>query len=140
QVVRPQNVWPSLGFDVLRVFDHLDRFLPVGFYYKRFHKPRWLWPLFEHTVRHIAGLGTVDVNAVPAIDAEVEHRHAEVCVIGAGPAGLAAAASAAEAGASVLVLERLPRPGGHLLYDGGEMGEVEAAAHRLLSAPGVRAL
>src|SRR5437870_12222064 len=42
QVVRHQSAWPSLGFDVLRIFDKLDRFLPVGFYYKRFHKPRWL--------------------------------------------------------------------------------------------------
>jgi sarcosine oxidase subunit alpha len=140
QVVRPQNVWPSLGFDVLRVFDRLDRFLPVGFYYKRFHKPRWLWPLFEHAVRHIAGLGTVDVHAVPETDAEVEHLHAEVCVVGAGPAGLAAAASAAAAGASVLVLDRQPRPGGHLLYDGDEMGEVEATAQRLASEPRVRLL
>src|SRR5438874_5432352 len=48
QTVRHQNAWPSLEFDVLRLFDALDRFLPVGFYYKRFHKPRWLWPIFEH--------------------------------------------------------------------------------------------
>src|SRR5437868_8702988 len=42
QVVRGQNAWPSLNFDVLRVFDKVAAFLPVGFYYKRFHKPRWL--------------------------------------------------------------------------------------------------
>jgi len=118
QVVQPQNVWPSLSFDVLRVFDYLDRFLPVGFYYKRFHKPRWLWPLFEHVVRHIAGLGVIDVNATPALDVEVEHLHTDVCVIGGGPAGLAAADSAAQAGAGVLLLERLPQLGGHLLYRG----------------------
>src|SRR5215470_14249952 len=55
-VVRGQNAWPSLGFDLLRVFDRLSYFLPVGFYYKRFHKPRWVWPLFERVVRRIAGL------------------------------------------------------------------------------------
>src|SRR5438270_12492059 len=80
QVVLPQNAWPSLDFDVLRVFDRFARWLPVGFYYKRFHRPRWLWPLFEHTVRHIAGLGTIDVHAAAAADAEVEHLHAEVGV------------------------------------------------------------
>src|SRR5581483_3688731 len=30
QVVH-QNAWPSLGFDVLRAVDWLDRFFPVGF-------------------------------------------------------------------------------------------------------------
>jgi sarcosine oxidase subunit alpha len=118
QVVRGQHAWPGLRFDLLRVFDRLSYFLPVGFYYKRFHKPRWLWPLFEHVVRRLAGLGRIDPHARPATDASVEHLHAEVCVIGAGPAGLAAASAAAEAGADVLLLERQPRPGGHLLFDG----------------------
>lgn len=135
QVVRPQNVWPSLDFDVLRAFDHLDRLLPVGFYYKRFHKPRWLWPLFEHTVRHIAGLGVLDVQAPPAHGAEVEYLHADICVVGGGPAGVAAATAAARTGAAVLLLERLPRLGGHLLYSGAPQhaaalaGELQAAAN-----------
>src|SRR5271166_2140680 len=106
QVVRPQNVWPSLGFDALRAFDYLDAFLPVGFYYKRFHRPRWLWPLFERVVRHVAGLGHVDVHVLPSRDMAVEHLHTEICVVGAGPAGLAAANAAAEVGADVLLLER----------------------------------
>ena len=80
QVVRHQNAWPSLRFDVLRVLDWFDRFLPVGFYYKRFHRPRWLWPLFEHAVRHLAGLGRIDVQHVPRVRADVEHLHTEVCV------------------------------------------------------------
>jgi sarcosine oxidase subunit alpha len=117
QVVASQNAWPSLQFDALRVFDRLDRFLPVGFYYKQFHKPRWMWPLFEHVVRHVAGLGHVDVAKVPHLEMAVEHLHVEVCVIGGGPAGLAAANAAAQAGADVLVLERQPTPGGRLLYE-----------------------
>src|SRR5262249_14715459 len=118
QVVRSQNCWPSLNFDVLRIFDKLDYFLPVGFYYKSFHKPRWVWPIFEHVVRQIAGLGRVDVNAKPPATAEVEHLHTEVCVIGGGPSGMAAATASAGAGASVLLLERMPRLGGRLLYEG----------------------
>jgi sarcosine oxidase subunit alpha len=131
QVVVHQNAWPSLDCDVLRVFDRLDRFLPVGFYYKHFHRPAWLWPVFEHTVRHVAGLGRVDVDAAPQVGAEVEHVHAEVCVVGGGPAGLAAAVSAAEAGAGVVLLERRPLLGGRLLYAGdshGELGPLRAAA------------
>src|SRR5207249_1147751 len=114
QVVRGQNAWPSLNFDVLRVFDKLAAFLPVGFYYKRFHRPRWLWPVFERVVRHIAGLGRIDVNSVPDLATEVEHVQTEVCVIGGGLTGMAAAAAAADAGASVLLLERQPRLGGRL--------------------------
>lgn len=132
QVVRAQNVWPSLGFDVLRIFDKLDAFLPVGFYYKRFHKPRWLWPLFEHVVRHIAGLGRVDVHSRPELHTTIEHLHAEVCVVGGGPAGLAAAHAAAEAGADVLLLERQPMLGGRLLYEGTGIAEGPERARTLL--------
>jgi sarcosine oxidase subunit alpha len=139
QVVRHQNAWPSLDFDVLRVFDRIDRLLPVGFYYKHFHKPRWLWPIFEHTVRHIAGLGRIDVNTVPETDAAIEFIHSEVCVIGAGPAGLAAATAAADAGAKVLLLDRQPRPGGHLLYTGGGFTE-EAPYAAALHHPRVQLL
>jgi sarcosine oxidase subunit alpha len=124
QVVRCQNAWPSLSFDMMRVFDRLDRFLPVGFYYKRFHKPRWLWPVFERVVRHIAGLGRINVHATPDLDREVEHLHCEVCVVGGGPAGLAAASAAVEAGADVLLLERQPVLGGGLLYEGKRLEDV----------------
>jgi sarcosine oxidase subunit alpha len=117
QVVRGQNAWPGLRFDMLRVFDRLSYFLPVGFYYKRFHRPRWLWPVFERVVRSIAGLGRIDVGAPPADPCSVEHLHTPVCVIGGGPAGLAAAAAALQAGAEVLLLEREPGLGGHQLYE-----------------------
>ncbi len=140
QVVRHQNAWPSLDFDVLRVFDRLHRFLPVGFYYRRFHKPRWLWPVFEHLVRHIAGLGRVDIHAPEGEPCEVEHLHAEVCVVGGGPAGLAAAAAAAEAGADVVLLDRQPRLGGHLLHEGDHPAAVEPLLAVLHNHPLARIL
>jgi sarcosine oxidase subunit alpha len=118
QVVCGQNAWPGLRFDLLRIFDALAYFLPVGFYYKHFHRPRWLWTVFERIVRHIAGLGHIDIKARAVNDCSVEHLHASICVIGAGPAGLAAAAAAVQAGGDVLLLEREPRLGGHLLYEG----------------------
>jgi sarcosine oxidase subunit alpha len=130
QVVRHQNAWPSLNFDVLRVLDKMDRRFPVGFYYKRYYKP-WVWPLFERTARKIAGLGRIDVTQVPEMETEIEHLHADICVVGGGPAGLAAAVEASGAGASVLLLDRQPRLGGHLLYDGIELREIEPLAEAL---------
>jgi sarcosine oxidase subunit alpha len=130
-VVCHQNAWPSLSFDVLNVFDKLHRFLPVGFYYKRFHKPRWLWPIFEHMVRNIAGLGRIDVDLVPTCGGDIEHLHVDVCVVGGGPSGMAAAENAAEGGARVLLLDRQSRLGGHLLFDGTEPAEVERTLAKL---------
>src|SRR5262249_357627 len=138
QVVRHQNAWPSLDFDVLRVFDRVDRLLPVCFYYKHFHRPRGVWPVVEHTVRHIAGLGTIDVAAAPEADASVEYLHADICVVGGGPAGLAAATAAAEAGAGVLLLDRQPGLKGHLLANAETSPEVEALVAALSSHPRVR--
>lgn len=43
----------------------------------------------------------------------VEHRH-DVVIVGAGPAGLAAACAAAESGASVVVLDENPSHGGQI--------------------------
>lgn len=43
------------------------------------------------------------------------HAHCDVLVVGAGPAGLTAALAAARAGARVILVDELPRPGGSLL-------------------------
>lgn len=45
----------------------------------------------------------------------------EVLIIGAGPAGLAAARAAAESGKGILVLDDNPRPGGQIWRDGPEV-------------------
>lgn len=139
-VVRHQNAWPSLHLDVLSIFDRLDRFLPVGFYYKQFHKPRWLWPIFEHTVRHIAGIGRVNVEKAGKHDAEIEYIHTDVCVVGGGPAGVAAAAEAASAGARVLLLERSASLGGHLLFQADDLRPLDPLLSALRDATRVRVI
>ena len=56
---------------------------------------------------------------------EAEVLHADVVVIGAGPAGMAAAATASGAGASVLVLECGSRTGGNAVRSNGYLAFVD---------------
>ncbi|MFQ5914120.1 MAG: 2Fe-2S iron-sulfur cluster-binding protein [Nitrospinota bacterium] len=119
--VRGQNAWPSVRLDVLSVVDRFDAFLPPGFYYRRFHKPRWMWPIYDKVLRRMAGLGRVslgngaqDSHGGKGEPWEKEYRDAELTVVGAGPAGLAAALEAARLGVPVTVVDEGPMPGGHL--------------------------
>ena len=130
QVV-PQHCWPSLRWDAMALIEKVDFLLPVGFYYKTLYRARWLWKLAEPIVRRVAGLGRVDSSRSPAGHYEREHLFAEVAVIGGGPAGLAAAQAAAEAGAEVVLVDEQPELGGHLRFErakledpiSGETGE-----------------
>jgi sarcosine oxidase subunit alpha len=65
--VRSQNAWPSLRRDLLSLTNVFDRLLPIGFYYKTFIRPRFLWPLYERVLRHAAGLGRVGVGSRPEL-------------------------------------------------------------------------
>jgi sarcosine oxidase subunit alpha len=112
--VERQNAWPSATHDARGWLDTFSFLLPPGFRSKVFHRPRWAWPFVEPFVRSKAGLGKVpsepDRHRRRRID-----LHPDVVVIGAGVAGLAAAAEAAEAGVSVVLLEQGREAGGHLL-------------------------
>ena len=110
-----QNRWPSLSFDIGRANDLLSRFFPAGFYYKTFMWPRAAWKaLYEPIIRSAAGLGRAP--SLPDPD-RYAHRfaHCDVLVVGAGPAGLAAALSAADSGARVILCDEQPELGGSLL-------------------------
>ena len=50
-LVTSQNAWPSLDTDAMSMVQLAGRFLPVGFYYKAFMRPRQLWPLYEKVLR-----------------------------------------------------------------------------------------
>ncbi|MBI3304351.1 MAG: FAD-dependent oxidoreductase, partial [Deltaproteobacteria bacterium] len=112
--VHPQNAWPSLEWDALAVMDKLDRLLPIGFYYKTFIRPRFVWPLAEQVLRRIAGLGEIDYQAEAKGGYDHQYQHTDVAVIGGGPAGLAAAREAARLGARVTLVDDQPILGGHL--------------------------
>jgi sarcosine oxidase subunit alpha len=111
--VRHQNAWPSLQFDLMAVADHCERWLPVGWYYKAFVRPRAAWPVAAWLIRHAAGLGVVQRGSPPA-DYRHEYRTTDVAVVGGGPAGLAAARAAARAGRRVTLVDEQDAPGGAL--------------------------
>jgi sarcosine oxidase subunit alpha len=115
--VTSQNRWPSLTFDVMAIFDRLHWFMPVGFYYKAMHKPRVLWPLFEKFIRRVAGLGSVDLTHGGKGHYDKLNLFSEVAVVGGGWAGLHAALAAADAGASVTLIDEQPSLGGHMRHD-----------------------
>jgi sarcosine oxidase subunit alpha len=116
--VEGQNTVGSLNRDLMRVTDRLGGpFTPPGFYYKTFIRPRRLWPLYEKLLRGAAGLGPLDPNGARTDRVDVEHRHVDTLVVGAGQAGLEAAIDAAARGDSVLVVDEGPDVGGELLSD-----------------------
>ena len=49
-------------------------------------------------------------------------RHTEVLIIGAGPAGMAAALAAAPRAASIVIIDDNPLPGGQIWRDGPGAG------------------
>ncbi len=68
------------------------------------------------------------------------HAHCDLLVVGAGPAGLAAASAAARSGARVIVADDQPEPGGSLLGTGEHLDWVGEVAGQLAAAPEVRVL
>ncbi|MGB3900588.1 MAG: sarcosine oxidase subunit alpha family protein [Mesorhizobium sp.] len=116
---RSVNAVPNAESDRNAFLDRFARFIPAAFYYKTFMWPDW--HLFEPRIRAMAGLGTVDPGWTQQHSAAQVNHHCDVLVVGAGPAGLAAAASAAAGGHSVLLVDDQAHPGGSLRHRAGEI-------------------
>ncbi len=151
--VHAQNVWPSLGFDVKAANQLVGRALTPGFYYKTFMRPRRLWPLYQRVLSTFASGGVVDPAAALQADGghgpgahggacyDKRHAHVDVLVAGGGPAGIAAALAAADAGADVLLVEEEPQLGGHLRWGGeADLAALADLRARVLAHPGVEVL
>ena len=126
-IATSQNHRGSLGFDLLAANDLLSPFLSAGFYYKTFMWPRAFWERFyEPAIRAAAGLGRLSGQPDPD---SYDHgtRHCDLLVIGAGPAGLAAALTAGRAGARVILADEDFRMGGRLNAETRMLGEVTGA-------------
>ncbi|RWO84220.1 sarcosine oxidase subunit alpha family protein [Mesorhizobium sp.] len=124
-VAKSVNATPSALADRNAFLDRFARFIPAAFYYKTFMWPDW--HRFEPRIRAMAGLGTVDADwTSPGMADQINH-HCDVLVVGAGPAGLAAARLAAGAGLTVTLVDDQQSPGGSLGYRAGEIDGKPAA-------------
>jgi methylglutamate dehydrogenase subunit C len=127
-VATSQNWIGSLKFDLLAINDLLSPFFAAGFYYKTFMWPKAFWEkLYEPAIRRAAGLGHLSMLDDP--DAyDKGFLHSDILVIGAGPAGLAAALTVARAGPRVILAEEDFRLGGRLLAESHTLGDAPANA------------
>ena len=155
--VERQNGRPNVERDATGLVDRFSFALPAGFYYKIFHRPAWLWPRVEPSIRRLAGIGVVP-DEPDHDEKERVNLHPDVLVVGGGAAGLCASIEATRAGASTILLEERDTVGGALLYStewaadpfatgaaagGGETLPAPALASRLAAAAevsGVRVL
>ncbi len=145
-----QNCWPSLKFDLGAVNDWFAPLFGAGFYYKAFMGPNlfgknWAWTrVYEPMIRRAAGLGTPPREPDPD-RYQRTFDHCDVLIVGAGPAGLAAALATSQSGARIVVCDENPAFGGSLLAEAE--AEIEGKSARqwlddtlaaLSSAPNVR--
>lgn len=114
-MVHAQNVFGTLDKDMGAMVELFARFLPVGFYYKAFYKPKGVWKYWDKLIRNFAGLGVVDTTATP-YTSDKAYRFCDVAILGGGPAGLSAAIQAADSGAEVILIDENPLLGGSLNY------------------------
>ena len=112
-----QNRYPSLKFDLGATAGWAAPLLSAGFYYKTFMWPPSFWKrLYEPAIRAAAGLGRAPTEADPDRYLH-QYAHCDVLVIGAGPAGLAAALGAMATGARVILCDEQAEFGGSLLAE-----------------------
>lgn len=120
QRVESQNAFPSARRDLLAVVDKVYR---KDFdYHDKFTRPRFLVPAYHWVIRRMAGFGRVpDTPRRAPRTRPIRVLRPEAVVVGAGAAGLAAAAALASAGRRVLALDTASAAGGALLDHRGPL-------------------
>lgn len=115
----PQNAWPSLQFDIGAVNGAMSRFFGAGFYYKTFIGPfsgTAFWMACERFIRKAAGMGRATTLEDPDHYEKI-NAFCDVLIVGAGPAGIAAALAAGRKGDNVILVEQDHALGGSLLSE-----------------------
>lgn len=143
-VANSQNRWPSLAFDAMAINDRFSNFLTAGFYYKTFMWPAAFWEkLYEPIIRKAAGLGSLSMQQDPDVY-DKGFRHCDLLIVGAGPAGLMAALTAARSGQQIILADEDFAYGGRLISetfsvdDAPALDWVKATIAELSSCPNVR--
>ena len=109
--VETQNAWPDAAHDLLGIIDPLT---PHGLdVHHMFTRPLPVNRALVAFTRRLAGFGRMPDRAAPRGPAPSVESF-DALVLGAGPAGLAAAGALADAGLRVLLAERDTLPGGRL--------------------------
>jgi sarcosine oxidase subunit alpha len=124
-----QNAFPSADVDLLRAADWL---FPEGMdHHTLMTETRVGNALFLKLVRQMGGSGMLPDAPAAALDDTHEVEHVDLCIVGGGPAGLAAARACAEAAprARVALFDEQAAFGGSLLAaPGGSARGAEMAA------------
>ncbi|HEX3122537.1 MAG TPA: 2Fe-2S iron-sulfur cluster-binding protein [Rhodanobacteraceae bacterium] len=137
--IRSTHARGTAQADRLSFFDRFARFIPAGFYYKTFMWPRFR--LYESMIRSLAGIGRVDA-ASRAPQSRQQFLSVDLCVIGGGAAGIAAALAGTRTGRKVLLVDERAQLGGSQRWreaqiDGDASIDWVTARERDLRAAGV---
>jgi sarcosine oxidase, subunit alpha len=111
-----QNAFPDPELDLLRAADWL---FPKGMdHHELMTGNRLANELFVKVVRQMGGSGTLP-DQPPEELPPIQDETVDLCIVGGGPAGLAAARNAAQRRLRVLLVDDQDRPGGSLLAEPG---------------------
>lgn len=117
--IERQNAYPSVKVDV---FSSIDWLFPKGMdHHSMFAGIPVAEKVMATVARHLAGLGLLPESAPPP-PRPAERLSADVVVVGAGAAGLAAVEILASSGVAPLLLEQEDRVGGRHVLEAPEDG------------------
>jgi sarcosine oxidase subunit alpha len=126
-----QNAFPDPELDLLRAADWL---FPRGMdHHELMTGSRLANELFVKVVRQMGGSGTLPDQPPDELPPMTDET-VDLCIVGAGPAGLAAAGAAAQRRLRVLVIDDQDRPGGSLLAEPGGCAAARARATEAAAA------
>jgi sarcosine oxidase subunit alpha len=131
-----QNAFPNARQDLLGL---VDLATPRGLEHHRLGTSSALAARAAVAVsRHLSGVGRLPDAGASLAAASAAEEHVDALVVGAGPAGLAAAEALAEAGRAVLVADAGVVPGGRLRARLGGPGDPDLAWAAAVAAAVVR--